>query len=148
MWISGIPLRIFLGYWGDRVPKTLIVSGGVFFGAASLLVLQSAQELWHLMAFASLFAVMQGTIPLNWVMIGDYFGRKNYATLRGFMSIAYTGGTMGMPVFAGAMFDTTQSYELVVWIMIALYLLAGVWFAFLRAPAPPKLVPVEAVRAG
>jgi len=147
MWISGIPLRLLLGYWGDRLPKTLIVSAGVFFGAASLLALQGAQELWHLVVFAALFAVMQGTIPLNWVMIGDYFGRKNYATMRGFMSIAYTGGTMGMPVFAGAMYDATQSYKLVVWIMIALFLVAGAWFAFLRAPAPPA-VTGEAARAG
>ncbi len=149
MWLSGIPLRIFLGYWGDRLPKTLIVSAGVIIGAASLLVLQGAQELWHLVAFAALFAVMQGTIPLNWVMIGDYFGRKNYATMRGFMSIAYTGGTMGMPVFAGAMYDSTQSYELVIWIMIALFLVAGAWFAFLRAPAPPEVVEAkEPARAG
>lgn len=137
MWVSGIPLRIVLGYWGDRLPKGAVVAAGLLLGAVSLAGLQAATEAWHVWAAVAVFACMQATIPLNWVMIGDYFGRRNYATLRGFMSIAYTGGTMGMPVFAGAVYDATQSYRLVLWVSIALFLASGVWFALLRPPAPP-----------
>ena len=111
MALVGIPMRIFLGWWGDKVSKAKLIATGVFVGAAALMGLQYATDLWQLWVFVLVFAFMQAIIPLNWALIGDLFGRRNYGTLRGVMSIIYTTGTMGMPVFAGYVFDTTQEHN-------------------------------------
>ncbi len=134
----GFPLRIFFGWLGDKLSKTAIISWGVFAGAAALVGLQFADQTWQLWLFVVVFAFMQAIIPLNWVLIGDYFGRRSYATLRGFMSIFYTIGTMGMPVFAGWVFDHTQSYTIVVWVTTGLFLASSLWFSGLKPPAHPN----------
>ena len=136
MALVGIPMRIFLGWWGDKVSKAKLIATGVFVGAAALMGLQYATDLWQLWVFVLVFAFMQAIIPLNWALIGDLFGRRNYGTLRGVMSIIYTTGTMGMPVFAGYVFDTTQSYSIVLWVSTVLFIASSLWFANLAPPKP------------
>ena len=59
--------------------------------------------------------------PINWSILGDLFGRRNFATLRGGM-LAF--GVIGaaMPVYIGWVFDQTQSYTVA---LITMSLLSG-----------------------
>mgnify|MGYP003312177456 CR=1 FL=1 len=41
---------------------------------------------------------------------GDYFGRKNFATIMGFSQLPMNLGMVGAPVLAGYFFDVTGSY--------------------------------------
>ena len=52
------------------------------------------------------------SIPLRLAMLGDYFGRNNYATIIGLTSaITAVSGAAG-PILAGLAFDLTGSYRL------------------------------------
>lgn len=149
MSLLGIPLRITLGWLGDKTgSKNGIIAAGMLLGTVGILGLQMATEAWHLWGFVIIFACMQSVIPLNWTLIGDYFGRKSYATLRGFMAMVYTGGIMAMPVIAGAVYDNIESYAPVVWALAGSMFASGIWFGLLRPPLPPQPALTGEVVAG
>lgn len=138
----GIPTRILIGVTGDKVPKNLVVAGGMFIGILGILELLFVQESWSVWVFVVVFAIMEGVIPLNWAMIGDYFGRTKFATLRGIMGLIYTWGAVIGPVAAGAIYDQTESYTPVLWAMIVFFAVGIVVFAMLRPPAVTVPAPV------
>ena len=53
------------------------------------------------------------SIPVFWASVGDFFGRKSFGAIRGNMNLFYTWGSILGPFIAGAVYDRTQSYELV-----------------------------------
>ena len=57
--------------------------------------------------------MLDASIPVFWASVGDFFGRKSFGTIRGNMNLFYTGGAILGPFVAGAIYDRTQSYELV-----------------------------------
>ena len=40
--------------------------------------------------FASLYSVLDASIPVFWAAVGDFFGRKSFGTIRGNMNLFYT----------------------------------------------------------
>jgi MFS family permease len=89
--------------------------------------------------FPFAFAIAMGTAPLNWALIGDFFGRGSYATLRGIMGIGYGTATFLSPIYAGWIHDQTESYTLVLVTFSVIFGLCALIFAGLRPPAPlPK----------
>ncbi len=42
-----------------------------------------------------------------------------------------------IPVIAGHLYDTTQSYEITIWIVLAILVLSALLFAILRPPTQP-----------
>lgn len=55
-------------------------------------------------------AIYEGTVVLQWVAIGNYFGRHSYGAITGIMRAFDTIGTFFAPWYAGCMFDRTGSY--------------------------------------
>ena len=133
-----IPGRIAVGFLGDRMSKTLLLAIGLWSGTAAFLLLQSAETLSAIWLFVVLFALVESVNPLNWALIGDYYGRKSFATLRGIMGIVYTWGVAAAPALAGWAYDTTQSYSLVLWSMAISYFVGAVLFLVMQPPALPK----------
>jgi len=74
------------------------------------------------------------SFPIIWATVGDFFGRRNFATIRGMMSFFYMWGSFAGPVMAGAIYDRTQSYLAVLWILLALLLFATLLVLFLIRP--------------
>jgi MFS family permease len=68
--------------------------------------------------------------------VGDFFGRKNFATIRGAMSFFYMWGAVAGPVVAGAIYDRSQSYDPMMSSLIVLFLAASVLYALLVRPSP------------
>ena len=132
-----IPMRIGIGWLGDRWSRPKILSAGMALGAISLLWLQNAQGVREIWIFICVFAVVEGLSALNWALVGDYFGRKRFATLRGFLSLVYSWGMIIMPVLAGYIFDRTDSYTIVIWIFIGMYVAGTLIFALIQKPKPP-----------
>jgi MFS family permease len=81
--------------------------------------------------------VVESTFPVNWSSVGEYFGRKNFAKIRGSMSFVSTWGSVIGPVVAGAIYDRTQSYEIMIWSSAALLLVASMLYASVKKPLPP-----------
>jgi MFS family permease len=89
-------------------------------------------SLWLLVLFTIFFAAVETTFPLGWAVVGDLFGRKHYAKIRGYMVLFYTwGGVLG-PVIAGAIFDRWKTYEPLLWCLVVVFIVAGLFFASLN----------------
>jgi len=85
-------------------------------------------------------AIAMGTVPLNWALVGDLFGRNAYATLRGIIGIGTGLGTFLSPVYAGWIFDRTGSYFYVLLTFAAIHLASASLFALLyhRSATPRR----------
>jgi MFS family permease len=53
------------------------------------------------------------------------------------MSFVSTWGSVIGPVVAGAIYDRTQSYEIMIWSSAALLLVASMLYASVKKPLPP-----------
>ncbi len=136
---TSIPLRVLLGWIGDKWAKQKMVGITMCLAAASLaILLLSGGALWQLLVFAALFAFAEGVSGLSWSLIGDFFGRNSFATLRGGVTMVHSFLSMGVPVFAGWVYDTTGSYYHAVIPIAALYLVAALLFWNLPSPKLPS----------
>ncbi|MDP6548930.1 MAG: MFS transporter [Dehalococcoidia bacterium] len=136
-----IPLRVGLGWVGDKWAKQKVCALTMLLGTVSLVVLlASGGALWQLLIFAALFAFAEGVSGVSWSLIGDYFGRKSFATLRGGVTTVHSILSMGVPVFAGWVYDTSGSYYWALIPIVVLYLLAAAMFWNLpKARLPRRL---------
>ena len=136
--LISLPLRIFTGWMGDRYSRTLLLIVTLGTGAVSLTLLNYASGVLILWLFVALFAWADSSTSLNWALIGDYFGRKQFATIRGYMSFFYGWANMAAPLLAGLVWDRTESYELVLWVFALVWVGGAVLFALLRPPGPRR----------
>jgi len=90
--------------------------------------------------FVALFSVVESTFPVNWSTVGEYFGRKHFAKIRGSMSFVSTWGSVIGPVLAGTIYDRTRSYEIMIWSCAVLLLVTSVLYALVKKPLPPATV--------
>jgi MFS family permease len=127
----GMAATLFLGWFADKANKPRLTAAVLFAAAAAMFLPIFGDSLWALCLFTIFFAAVETTFPLGWAVVGDLFGRKHYAKIRGYMTLFYTwGGVLG-PVIAGAIFDKWATYEPLLWSLIGVFLLAGVFFASL-----------------
>ena len=136
--LSAIFAMLLMGWVGDRWNKSLLCSLCIVptIGVLVGLTLSRAAPLIYFFPIA--LASTMGIAPLNWALIGDFFGRQAYATLRGIMGICYGMATFISPVYAGWVYDATGSYKLVLITFSIILLVVASSFALLRRPALPK----------
>ncbi len=132
-----IPLAIGLGWVGDRWSKARLSCYCIIPNIAAMMGMVLSDHPFFLYFFPIAFAIAMGTAPLNWALIGDFFGRGSYATLRGIMGIGYGTATFLSPIYAGWVFDKTESYTLVLVTFSVIFTVCAVFFAILRPPTPP-----------
>ena len=123
-----------LGWIADRVNKPRLLAACHLFPALSVPLLLWDLGYWPLWLFAIAFTFLDASFPVVWATVGDFFGRKNFATIRGTMSFFYMWGSFAGPIMAGAIYDRTQSYGMALWIMLALLTLATLLVLFLVRP--------------
>jgi MFS family permease len=134
-----IPLRIIFGWAGDKWNKQKVVGITMFLSASSLVILLvSGGALWQLLFFAAFFAFAEGVTGMSWSLVGDFFGRTSFATLKGGITMVYSILSTFTPVFAGWVFDTTDSYTIAIIPILGIYLTAGLLFWTLPRPKIPS----------
>ena len=79
-----------------------------------------------------MYAIPDATGTLNWAMIGDIVGRKQFAKIRGILSFFFGWGSIGLAVLAGIIFDRTESYSIVLWCCGVIWALSGLGFLLLE----------------
>ena len=129
-----LPSHILFGWLGDKMNKPKLMAGCMLSALASMILLGVLKTEWAILLFSALFSTVESTFPVNWSTVGDYFGRKNFAKIRGSMSFVSTWGSVIGPVAAGYVYDRTQSYELLIWSSAALLLVASVLYGMVRRP--------------
>ena len=135
--LISIPATLALGWMGDRWNKALLSSICIVPTILAMVGIIFSRGNAIRYFFPIALAIAYGTAPLNWALIGDFFGRERYATLRGIMGVGYGTATFFSPVYAGWVYDRTESYNLVLITFSVVFAIAAIFFAVLRRPTPP-----------
>jgi len=123
--IGSLVGRFAIGWLADRMGRirTLMLMQGLM--GLSYLVWAGAQDPWMFAVFALWFGLSYGSIvSLLPAICMDLFGGRAVSAIIGTL---YTGAALGNllgPVLAGQVFDMTESYALVIWIMLGISALA------------------------
>jgi MFS family permease len=138
--LLGFISTLLFGWLADNVNKPRLVSFILFTAGVSILLLIFGSSLGLLWLFILLFTTVEATYPVAWAMVGDIFGRKYFAKIRGYMSVFYVWGSVLGPVVAGAIWDRWQSYEPMLWVVAAMFFVSGAFYSGLGKPwARPKI---------
>jgi MFS family permease len=131
-----VPSHLLFGWIGDRLSKPKLMATCMLLATGAMLLLVYVHAEWAILIFIALFSVVESTFPVNWSTVGEYFGRKNFAKIRGSMSFVSTWGSVIGPVIAGAIYDYTLSYGITIWSSAVLLLAASLLYAMVKKPAP------------
>ena len=106
----GICSTLVGGYLGDKVPIRQAIFGFSFLQSLGVVVLLGAYTLPMVFVFAVLMGLGEGRSSLTTAIRGVYFGRKAFASIMGMSMVPMNVLLLIAPLFAGYMFDVTQSY--------------------------------------
>ncbi len=138
MFFMAIPLRFLLGVAGGRLSPRKLLFYGMNLGAIGLLGLWLLPQWPGLIVFILGLAIVEGITSVNWIMVGDYFGRSRFASLMGAMSVFHNIGMFIAPIYAGWIRDTTDSYAIVLATFAPTFVLSALMFAMARRPTLPQ----------
>jgi len=130
-----------VGWLGDRWSKKKLSSACMIGGALSMLVLvEDTGHIWQVVAFVVLLSFSETANPLAWAIMGDFFGRRSYATLRGWQHLPDQFMSMSTPVWMGVIFDHTGSYKWALIPLVVIYCLAALFYWLIPTPKTPARV--------
>ena len=92
--------------------------------------------MWTLIIFSLLISITDGAAGFTWAMIGDFFGTKAFATLRGVINLIVSVGAFLVPVAMGRIYDVNSSYSSALILVSIIYLVASVLFLYTLPPKP------------
>ena len=139
--LSSLLMNPLVGWLGDHWSKQKLSSVAMIGGALSVAaLLNHSGELWQACLFVVLLAVSETANPLAWAIMGDFFGRRSYATLRGWQHLPDQLMSMSTPVWMGLIYDFTGSYFWSLVPLAVIYALASVGYWLIPRPKPPMRV--------
>ena len=133
-----VPSKLIVGYFGDKVPAQIILGGGMVIYSLGLVLLLSSDGLIILAISAVTMGISEGITPVNWGVIGNYFGRHHYATLRGIINMSYSWALLLVPFATGWWFDQYTSYSWPIVISLGAAVASAVIYALMRQPKIPQ----------
>ncbi len=123
--------RFSFGFLGDYFDKRYLLVVTYALQAIGILMLDRADGMSQVWIFVVIYGIAYGgAIPLYFAIVGDYFGRKHYATIRGFQQFFTIPFTVVGPVYAGFVFDVTGDYHFA-FISFVVTLVIGMVFVLL-----------------
>ena len=99
-------------------------------GLSLILVNLSSSSIFLLLSLLLLVGSEAGS-GLNWSLVGDLFGRKNYGVIRGLLGPFYNAALVVTPVSAGYIYDVTNSYEIVLYTGSIIFFISSVTFLYI-----------------
>lgn len=132
-----IPAHLILGLAGDRWSRPRILSISMALGTIGLLFFLYGGDKSQFL-FLPMLAIVEGLFSVIWATVGDFFGRRHFATIRGFVTLFSTTGSMLGPIFAGMVYDATGNYTLAIEVSTISFALASLTFWLLRHPGKMK----------
>ena len=139
MFFLSIPMRLVVGALGVRLPTQPFLAGAMAAAGLAMVSLLTLDGLPAVYLFVVLMALEQGGTTLNWVVLGDYFGRRSFATIFGIMSTFFNIGMIASAQYAGWIADRHDgSYNVALLTFAPLYGLSALLFLNMRQPALPR----------
>ena len=139
MYLLAIPLRFLLGIAAGKFSSRKILFSGMFMGAIGIMAVWGIPGMVGVVMFIVGLSIVEGITSVNWLMVGEYFGRLRYATLMGIMICFNSLGMFIAPLFAGFVRDHTDNYDLVLLTFAPILVLSAISFAMAAKPMRPKL---------
>jgi MFS family permease len=123
--------RLGFGWAGDTYDKRYLLAIGAALQLFGVLIFAWIGTPWMLIPFLLLYSPGYASpIPLFPAIQADYFGLKQYATIRGLQSLSWTICGLLAPLLAGWVFDVLGTYR-PIWITYAIATAVGIPFIFL-----------------
>ncbi|MYI90233.1 MAG: MFS transporter, partial [Gammaproteobacteria bacterium] len=119
---------LIAGYLGGKTTKKNILSF-IYFGRAvviSIFVLLPPSPVSALIFASAMGILWLATVPLTSGIVSQVFGPRYMGTLFGIVFLSHQVGSFLGVWLGGALFDATQSYDLVWWICVALGVIAAI----------------------
>ncbi len=132
--LLSIPFRFSLGMAGHRLNFQPLIAMGMFAAVTGCMILIFSDSVGSLYPFVALLAVYEGAVVLQWIAIGNYFGRRNYGAITGIMRAFDAVGSFFAPWYAGWVFDRTESYAPALATFAAAYAVAALLYMVSRRP--------------
>lgn len=118
--------RFGFGYLADIMDKRLVMAAAYALAALSILLFATIYEGWQIFLVLPLFALgFGGSIPVRPAFQAEYFGLRAFGAIQGLVFTVATLGAVVGPVFAGWIYDLTESYRLAFVLLSAGGLLAA-----------------------
>ena len=132
--LLSIPFRFSLGMAGHRLSFQPLIAMGMFAAVTGCALLVFSDGVGSLYPFVVLLAIYEGAVVLQWIAIGNYFGRRNYGAITGIMRAFDAVGSFFAPWYAGWVFDRTESYAPALATFAAAYAVAALLYMVSRRP--------------
>jgi len=127
------------GWIGDRWSRAKISAIGMLIGGLSVVwLIYCDGQLWQLAIFAILLGCGESINAVGWAILGGFFGRQHFATLRGWGTVSDQFLAMGSPILLGWVFDRSQSYVWALVPLLAIFALSAVCYWTLPQPKSPR----------
>ncbi|HET8944480.1 MAG TPA: MFS transporter [Dehalococcoidia bacterium] len=105
--------RLTFGQMADFRDKRFVMAGAFALAAFSLLLFATVYEPWQVLYTLPVFALgFGGMIPTRPAFQAEYFGLRAFGAIQGLVFTIATLGALVGPVFAGWVYDQTDSYRL------------------------------------
>ena len=137
--VAGAICQVAAGFLGDRMPKPPLIAAFVVVQGVGMVVAATVLTFTGAYIFALLYGIgLGGRVPLLTAVRGDFFGRRNFATILGVSQVPMNFAMVGAPIAAGFLFDTLGSYS-VAFMGLAVFNFLGAGMILLsRKPSPPE----------
>jgi len=140
--------KIGWGYLSDRYPIRCLAIAVVLGSALGLSFIIEATTVWQLyLGYGVVYGLTGGSLvvvaPLIWA---NYFGRRYQGSIQGLTRPFRLVSSVGGPMFAAIVYDTTKSYQFVFYVFVGCFGVAAflIWLA--KPPLHPSLATPTADR--
>lgn len=131
--------RFGFGYASDLIDKRLVMAGAYALLALAVLLFAAVYHPWQVFLVLTLFGLgWGGIIPVRPALQAEVFGLRAFGAIQGLVFTIATLGAFIGPVFAGWMYDQTESYRLAFVVLAAAAFLAVPMLVTLGRPVQPQ----------
>jgi MFS family permease len=136
--LVSIPARLLGGYFGDRLPKNIMLGVSMILMAVAIYILAITETAAMAFTFSVIFGIGWGMrTPILNAIQGDYFGRKSQGIIRGWLQSLGLPIIIAAPVVTGYMADVQGTYQYAFTIIAAIMMAGSILFFIARRPSPP-----------
>ena len=108
---AAIPSGFIAGYLADRVSNVVVLFVCLLLQAVAVAIIAMTDSLVMALVFAVLWGVgFGGRVPLLTAIVGEFFGRRHFGSILGINMVPSNVAMIFAPLFAGYMFDRSESY--------------------------------------
>ena len=128
--LTGVPVILLMGKLSDMFGRPKMLALCYSASALSLFLVNLSNSSIYLLLSLLLLVGSEAGSGLNWSLVGDLFGRKNYGVIRGLLGPFYNAALVVTPVSAGYIYDVTKSYEIVLYVGSAVFVISSFTFLY------------------